>query len=340
MKKAKNLYMCRSPLQLLNCIEAREKMGQAGAEDIIFCAWRAEPDKQLMLRLLKIYPHWSEVYFLPLYPIKNQISALINIFWKTRHFSNLFVGDTTHLINIFINKVGTFGSIHLVDDGTATHSLAQRIGNRTLHKTRKNGTPRGKINSAIQAHLGMSQTFLYRAKIFTLYQIDSKNPKNEVIPNELTFTKAIIGKKPRSKEIWFIGSNIRKSVLNDEIDYIELLKQVNRSIDLSQVVYIPHRKETSDHLSQIAVAFNMEIRRLNNIIELELANVSALPESFISFGSSALDTIDIIAKTPTTVFCIPEDSIKEKSIPAYREMYKSFSEKGFKIIKMAAPKLQ
>lgn len=332
-----NLYICRSPLQLLNCIEACEKLGQNGGANILICAWRAEIDRQMMLRVLELYPHWAEIHFFPLYPTKNQIPVLLDVFRKRRHFANLFIGDTTHLINIFINKVGHFESIHLVDDGTATISLAKRIAARSLHRIRKNNTPRGKLSTALQAQLGLSPMFMYKAKFFTFYPIEHLGLADRMVLNEFKFIKSRIQNKPRSQEIWFIGSNIREIILKNSRDYDEFLAQVNRQIDLSTVVYIPHRKEPDSYLSETSKRFNMEIRRLDSILEIELIKSETLPKHIISFGSSALDTLDILAKSPVTVFCIPDKCINTTSRSAYKDMYESMAKKGFKLIQLDEP---
>ncbi|MGE0111627.1 hypothetical protein [Aquabacterium sp.] len=332
-----NLYICRSPLQLLNCIEACEKLGQNGGANILICAWRAEIDRRMMQHALELYPHWSEIHFFSLYPTKNQIPILLDVFRKRRHFANLFIGDTTHLINIFINKVGNFESIYLVDDGTATISLAKRIATHSIHRIRKNNTPRGRLSTVLQARLGLSPMFMYQAKFFTFYQIGHLGLADRIVPNDFKFIKSRIQDKPRSEEIWFIGSNIREIILKNNLDYDDFLAQVNQRVDLSKVVYIPHRKEHDSYLSDISKRFKMEIRRMDSILEIELTRTANLPRSIISFGSSALDTLDILAKSPVTVFCIPEKSIKTTSKSAYRDMYDSMKDKGFKMIELNDP---
>lgn len=327
-----NLYICRSPLQLLNCIEACEEFGKDGALNVLFCAWRSTADRKLLQHLLNLYPNWSEVHFFPLYPTRNQISPLIRIFNKNRKFTNLFVGDTTHLINIFINKIGKFKSIYIIDDGSATLTLAKRIANTSLHRTNKSNTQRSALKTALQAHMGLSPMFMYQAKFFTFYPIHETIPPEKIVKNDLKFCKSRTQEKARSREIWFIGSNIRQIALERKEDYNDFLAQVNRQIDLSKVIYIPHRKESDQDLKEISNKFKMEIRRLENILEIELVHASTLPESFISFGSSALDTIDILSKSPITVFRLPEQSIRSQLRSAYRDMYESMLKKGFNFI--------
>ncbi len=327
-----NLYICRTPLQLLNCIEACEHFGLRGGDNILVCAWRAERDRDLMRRLLDHYPHWREVHFFPLYPTRHQLPVMLRVFRRHRHFAHLFFGDTTHLINLFINKIGSFDSIHLVDDGTATLHRARQIAERTLHLQRKNFTARHPAASALLAALGLSATFHYRAGLFTIYDIPQPALRRRVVRNTLAFCKSRIGEKPRSAEIWFIGSNIRREVLIDAADYDDFLDQVHRRIDLSKVVYIPHRKEQDDYLATISRRYGMEIRRLPDILEIELVNAATIPAAFVSFGSSAVDTIDILVHPPISIFRIPEAAIEPVRRESVRGMYHSAIEKGFEVV--------
>ncbi len=332
-----SLFLCRSPLQLLNCIEACEHFGLRGTHTVMVCAWRAERDKHLMQRLLDLYPHWSELYFFPLYPTKGQLPVMLKVFRGRRHFAHLFVGDTTHLINVFLNKVARFDSIHLVDDGNATLSLAERIAKRTLHTLRKNLTPRSGLASAIQAGLGLSPVFLYEARFFTIYGIAHPQLEGRIVRNQLGFCRSRLGEKPRTDEIWFIGSDIRREWLENRADYDAFLEQVHRRIDLSKVVYIPHRKEPDDYLAEVSRRYGMEVRRLKAILELELVSAPTLPKAFVSFGSSALDTIDLLIKPPITVFRPPSASIRQMWRQMVDEIYEDAVNKGFEVIDLEMP---
>lgn len=327
-----SLFLCRSPLQLLNCIEACEHFGLRGTHTVMVCAWRAERDKHLMQRLLDLYPHWSELHFFPLYPTKGQLPVMLKVFRGRRHFAHLFYGDSTHLINVFLNKVGRFDAMHMVDDGTATLHHARQVAERTLHLQRKNFTYRHPLASKMLAGLGLSPTFNYRAKFFTIYDIPQAALRGRVVRNSLDFCRARLGNKPRSGEIWFIGSNIRREVLVNPGDYEDFLVQVGQHVDLSKVVYIPHRKEADDYLAGLSRCFGMEIRRLQDILEIELINAPTIPASFISFGSSAVDTIDLLIHPPITLFRIPDAAIEPVRLESVRGMYQSSAEKGFQII--------
>ena len=337
--KKPSLFFCRSPLQLLNCIEASEHFGLRNKNTVLVCAWRSERDRQLMQRLLDLYPHWSELHFFPLYPSKGQLPVMWKVFRDKRDFANLFIGDTTHLINFFINKIGNFDTIYMVDDGTATIRRSRQIYEKKLHLQRKNFTDYNPAIALIFSKIGISPIFLYQAKFFTIYNNLNEGLSSKIEKNQLLYCKSKLKEKSRTDEIWFIGSNIRCEVLKNPEDYEIFLDQVNEHVDFSQVTYIPHRKETDAYLETISKRYNMKIRRLQDIIEIELIKAKALPNSIISFGSSAIDTIKILTQLPIKIFKIPNQSIKTTRIESVQGMYDEASRSELNLVELKPSKV-
>lgn len=330
--KLPNLFICRSPLQLLNCTEACEHFGLRDEYTILMCAWRAERDKEMMANILDMYPHWSEVHFFPLYPTSGQWNILRNIFGRHKKFSHLFVGDTTHLINFFINKIGNFDEIYWVDDGTATHHRIRQISEKQLHMQRKNFSFRPAWQTLILNKIGMLPTFAYGSKFFTIYKSPQHSTKNFITKNELSFIKSKISQKPTSDEIWFIGSNIRNEVLLNPLEYTNLMQKISEITDLKNVTYIPHRKESDKYLEDLASELGFKVLRFKNIIEVELTTINRLPKKIISMGSSAIDTITQLTSIPITLFKVPTNYCTPIRKESMENMYKESKDKNIEII--------
>lgn len=284
-----------------------------------------------MANILDMYPHWSEVHFFPLYPASGQWKILRKIFGRYRKFSHLFVGDTTHLINFFINKIGNFDEIYWVDDGTATHHRIRQISERQLHKQRKNFSFRPAWKTYILNKIGMLPTFAYNSKFFTIYNSPQHPNKNFITKNELSFLKSKIHQKPTSEEIWFIGSNIRNEVLLNPSDYTKLMKKIAAVTDFKNVTYIPHRKESDKYLEDLANQLGFKILRFKNIVEVELATINKIPNKIISMGSSAIDTITQLTSIPITLFKIPTDYCIPMRKESIENMYKEAKERKIDI---------
>lgn len=303
-------------------------------ETILICAWRAERDKDLMANILALYPYWSKVYFFSLYPTKNQWSILREISKNYREFENLFLGDTTHLINIFINKFWKLNEIYWVDDGTATHHRIRQISERTLHLQKKNFKFRPRWATRIMSAFGMLPTFAYRSKFFSIYKNNTSPKKIDIIKNTLSFTKSNLSNKPQSNDIWFIGSNIRNEALRNPDDYSEFMRQISLKVDMRNVTYIPHRKESDDYLKILSEELGFKIKRLDNILEIELTKPTPLPEEFISMGSSAIDTITALIDAKVRLFKIPIHNCTTERQESIGNMYKDAQHKGIEIIEL------
>ncbi len=287
-----------------------------------------------MANILDMYPHWSEVHFFPLYPASGQWKILRNIFGRYKKFSHLFVGDTTHLINLYINKIGKFSEIFFIDDGNSTLSRADKIFEKSLHLERKNHTPRPYWLTIFLLKLGLLQNFAYNSKFFSIYKPNQEIQNKIFIKNNLTYTKSKIKSKSQSNDIWFIGSNLKNEILENPDDYIKLLNEAVQQRPHENIIYIPHRKESDTQLNEFREKLNIKIVRLRNIIEIELLESNEVPKEIISFGSSAIDTIGILTDIKITIFRIPTKYDKNHRKSALERMYRDAQSKEIPIINL------
>lgn len=324
-----DLYLCRSPLQLLNCIEAREALGKSDRKNVLIAAHCVPLDKVMMAKLLELYPHWDEVHFFPLYPLGNQVAAMRRVLSRRPVVDRLIVGDSTQFLNLLINRVIRPRSCIMVDDGASTMSRAPLIANRSLHLFRKNLAPQSRLVSKLKSWLGLAPTYLYKAKFFTLYDLQKFGLGDRCAMNTLAHCRSRLTQKPIGEEVWFIGSNFRGDLLADPADYDNIIGHLAHFEDLSRVIYIPHRKEPEDYLARLAKMHGFTIRRFESIVELEVLNIESLPARIISFGSSAVNTLNELIARPTTVYQVPREMIAPHRWALVRELYEVCHKKGY-----------
>lgn len=328
-----DVYICRSPLQLLNCIEAHNKF-KSGNKSLLFAAHSVPQDESLMKKLLELYPSWDEVVFFPLYPIFNQIAAVRRFFRRKTQVEKLFIGDSTKFINFVINNHMKPKLCIMVDDGASTLSRAPLIAERTLHLRKKNLAPQSRIISKFQESVGLAATYLYNARFFTLYDLAKFNLQDRTDPNELEYCRSKLQQKPLNQETWFIGSNFRGDLLKNPESYEKLISNLSQLEDLTRVVYIPHRKEPDDYLAMLASQHGFTVRRFTTIIELEILNSTHLPERIISFGSSAVNTLNQLIHRPTTIYQVPQALLAEHRSKVAIELYDVCKSNGYTMIEL------
>lgn len=329
-----DLYLCRSPLQLLNCIEARKALG-GERRSVLLAAHCVPLDKSMMEKLLVLYQGWDEVHFFPLYPLRNQIATMRRVLRARPLVERLVIGDSTQFLNLLINRVLRPRSVVMVDDGASTLSRAPFIADRTLHLRRKNLAPKSPLLGRLKAWLGLEPTYLYRADFFTFYDL-AKFGLHGSRRNTLAFCRSCLAQKPLSDETWFIGSNFRGDLLLDPASYDGLVERLAEFEDLSRVVYIPHRKEPDDYLATLAARHGFTVRRFEAMVELEVLKAAALPARIISFGSSAVNTLHELIARPTVVYQVPPDLIAAHRWKVLEEQYALGRSKGYTMIDLAS----
>lgn len=114
---------------------------------------------------------------------------MLKVFRGRRHFAHLFYGDSTHLINVFLNKVGRFDAMHMVDDGTATLHHARQVAEELARRTcsARISLYRHPLASRLLAGLGLNSTFNYQAKFSLRSTTFPAGPEGPVVTNTLNF---------------------------------------------------------------------------------------------------------------------------------------------------------
>ena len=287
-----------------------------------------------MENLIRLYPLWEEVVFFPLYPIKNQISAMSRFFTRKIQVERIFIGDSTKFINFVINKFIKPKLCVMVDDGASTLSLAPFIADRKLHLRKKNLAPQSSQLSKIKSWAGLAPTYLYDARFFTIYDLKKFGLQNRTDLNTLDYCRSKLKEKSINQETWFIGSNFRGDLLAKPESYEKLIAHLSELEDLTRVIYIPHRKEPDDYLAVLASRYGFTVRRFTTIIEIEVLNATALPKRIISFGSSAINTLNHLISRPTTVYQVPDAILAEHRRQVLTELYEVCKENGYTMIEL------
>ena len=300
------LFICRSPLQLLNCIEANEALDRRARRSVLLAGHVSARDEAMMSRLLTHYDGFSQVSLFPLYPLKNQKAALRPLLGEAPAVARLIVGDTTQYLNRLLNRRLKPESVVMVDDGASTLSRAPLIAARSLHRYRKNLAPQAPVVSWIKHGLALDPRFLYKAKFFSMYDLSGFGLAERTIRNEFAWLSARLADKPVGSATWFIGSNFAGDLLAHGEDYPKLITQLAEREDMRTLEYIPHRKESDELLQSLSQAHGFRLRRFENMLEIALLEeVDALPARIVSFGSSAVNTLHRLIRRPTTLYRLP-----------------------------------
>lgn len=316
----KNVFIVKSPLQLLNAMEARCHFEL----DFHSCVLIIMGDKKSfpqMLNLVKENDAWGMVFLLDNIPVfvrskflnycngSSSIKTSLFKFQKSSFFSvlklnklayflkeagYLFVGDNHNpLMRHFINRLKHRKTV-LLDDGVGAVYMA------SIRKKRHHTTPDIKLNKKIKL---MAKRFFQRlndrqvdeVSFFSAYNLDLSE-KDELVHNDYRCLNNKKKSLDRINDVYFLGTPFSEVGVMSEGDYLRQLNMVREKYNNQVFKYISHRRESPDKLKKIENEMGIEVIAFNYPIEYQLAMIGPVPKILTSFVTSALENLRIIMR--------------------------------------------
>jgi hypothetical protein len=323
-----SISLIRTPFQLFNCIEAIKEFNSYGS-NILICIYKNDVDKNFFEEILKELL-WENVYFFKLNSFNRVFYPflLTNILRKYKNVEFCFFGLITSYIVHSINQIKAKNNI-LIDDGNETFLIANNIKNNTYeNKFRNNYLNKilGKKNSL---------DFISKLKIFTFFNLNSYALNNEVIKNDYKNFKKLIDNLPENNEIFFIGSNLINNYIKKEY-FEEILKNTIRYFNNYKIIYVPHRYEDMNYLSELSEKYTFELKKFSTILELAIFQYKKKPSGLITIRSTALETLGYLydIKFLKVIELDKTELLKKNQIIEYTNLYKNYIEKKIPLIKV------
>ena len=321
-----NFFIARTPLQLFNSIEARDRFHK-DERNILFYQYKNSIDKEQIENLID--DSWFDTIEYPL-TLSNRLffPILLNkikLKYKNR-VSSCYYGAYNGIISHLINSINPSNNF-LVDDGIKTIKISQFIKDNKLDK-------RGFLRPVKDFLLKSSRGYIYKSKFFTVYKEIENYLPNRVIINDYRAFKDRVSDMNREDIVYFIGTALLKRTLKDRYIFekelervIEYYKQRNQKF-----IYILHRYEEIEYLDSLAKKYGFEAVKFNNIIEVELLQRAVFPKEVSSFASTAVETINMIYGVEMKIFELDNSKIYDKYQKVFQDLYNNFRDKGVEVI--------
>ena len=326
MKKNINIFIARTPLQLFNCIEARDRFHK-DEQNILFYQYRSVIDKKQIENLID--SSWYEVVEYPL-TLSNRLFFPISLSkivskYKSK-VSSCYYGAYNGIISHLINSLNPTHK-YLVDDGIKTIKISQFIKDNKLDK-------RGFLRPIKDWLLNSTREYIYQSKFFTVYDEIENHLPHRVVKNDYRAFKKRVSTMKREDIVYFIGTALlKRSIKTEEIFEQELERVIEYYQERNQkFIYILHRYEDIEYMNSLAKKYSFEAVRFDNIIEVELLRRGVVPSGVSSFASTAVETIDMIYGVEVKIFELDNSGIFEKYQKVFQDLYNNFREKGVDVI--------
>jgi hypothetical protein len=307
------VFLIKSPLQLLNAMEARHHFGLAGEECLLLnlADRKSRCQIEAMIRHSCAWPCTQYVSDLPLfygdslsdfpaaglfYPLlRSRVLAfrrLSRLAQCLGEVEQIFIGDyrelpMRHLANILPHRETV-----LLDDGTATLTIAE---------SRLRGSDQGRPLSFFKQLkcwlkrqiLGLRSQELEALTFFSVYHVRMR-PSDRLVVNTYSYLRQKMANEAGVRDVYFLGSPLIEAKIMGKAEHLAHLAAVRKHFSGDRLVYIAHRRESRSWLQQVEAEIGFEVRHFEFPIEYQIAMVGPRPRVLASFISSALGNCQLI----------------------------------------------
>jgi len=304
MIKLDNLFVIRSPLQLINCIEAINYFNLKDNILVIIYNNTENTNKQID-NLIDLYP-WKNIIRLNQEQKRSKFFIYIALIKKLKkeRYNYLFFGDFGSIYKLIIANVKK-NQVWYVDDGVGTINVYKSIlVDNTLNK----------LSSRMLRFLlaGLSIKIKDDINLFTYFDLKPLK-HSKVIYNGLEyFSKQYLQNSVNDDIVYILGQPLVETNLLLEDDYFYYLDSIKSMFD-KKIIYIPHRTEVIDERMNRYKSDDFEILEIDVPVELYFMNQKINPYHIVSFLTTALFTLKkLYKKTKYSYIYIPSDKILER----------------------------
>ncbi len=309
----KNFFLVKTPLQLLNAIEARHYY-QLNKEDCILVLMADRKSQAQLNNLADDVNEWELVVDLntvPLFfsdPLQTEnlklwgcglfkrsffyAMRLNRISQKITKANYIFIGHAQYVYMRHFANTLPCSKVVCLDDGNATYLLAEE---RRCPKNKNNEKNfKKKLKLFLKTKIQKINNNDYKKlEFFTIYNIIA-GEGDSVIKHSFSYLRKNITEKNITDEVYFIGSPISETRILSQEEYLFHLKRVVKYFKNRDVVYISHRRESEMNLKEISHKLGIKVVTFDYPLEYQLSIIGPRPKIMASFISSALDSCSLI----------------------------------------------
>lgn len=353
------LAMIRTPLQLLNAVEARRHFGlQRAALMVIEYGGHGLPPFDLSL---VDGADWLAVQVIDLNPVprpfphtwldhprlhgsekvhvlrqQHRRQLLDNALRPWRKVPNLLLGN--YMQGWFRHAAQRCSRARciLLDDGTDTLRIAADRQRPDPAQDPVSVWRRPKV-WWYRRHATWNVRQRERVTFFTSYQLDLP-PGDELVVNDFRHTRERMREVPQDRRCLFLGQPLVEDGYLAPAEFARLLAGVKTSLAAVELFYVPHRRERLAELSALLDRLGIAQLALDKAFEYHLLDSPSLPAIVASFFSSALDNCRLIwgDRLRIMAFRLPAASLRVAH-DYVAGVYDYFAQRGAGAIELLRP---
>lgn len=292
-----NVYIIQSPLQFISAIEA--SYYYKNDSNILIIRYANEEVTNFQIdAILELYKSWSKVFVVPSHKYNlvtgiKTISLIKKILRKLGKPARIFIGDYRSWYTPYLLRAKFANQYYLMDDGNSTIDIQSNyLSKRKLYF---GDGIKGIVKSTI--FYFVSRRFSgekFNVNIFTSFNLEPVFDGQTVIGHDFEYLRWIsVDKKFDETSIYFFGapiSELKLLPIDREIEILGRIRDFYKDRNI-KIIYIPHRRESSDKLKIIKGALQVKVVYFKHCAEIELVLSKVIPFGIASFYSTTLHTL-------------------------------------------------
>lgn len=297
----KNLFIIRSPLQVLNAYEA---IAHFDLKNNVFLIVQNHLDKNnVQMRDMLAMCEYEELIEMP--PSKSNYFRYVALTRKLKKhaYNFIFFGNLGSFQKLLLANL-EYGKSYLLEDGTST-----LVFHKELCEEKQPISWRDMRFLFSGLHIKRKKPVAY----FTIFDLERKGEEEILQHGFNCLKKAKCDVFASVEEVYFLGQCFVSADVVSYEAYLYYLQRVKNDFLNEKIVYIPHRAETIT--TELRTLEDEHFRILENNMPIEMYFISnkIKPKYVVSFYSTALFTLaKIFDKTIVKSYAICEKDLKAK----------------------------
>lgn len=227
---------------------------------------------------------------------------------------NIFMGSCTNIYHLSVAaEFEQKAKVHLLYDG---------LGVLTFANARKNGETSIKRFPKLYKMLGYKEPNISNLTFVAPYELE--------VGTEDSFLKIETNEKHQrdivllEDQVFFIGQPLLEIGIISRYYYFKSLKWIIEQNPGKKVVYIPHPRERTDNLQEVAKI--MPVKKLNMVFEEYYLTSEVFPKKVVSYCSSVLLNLFFFeGAVEIEALKVPQDEIRlKKYMQPFNNIYEFF----------------
>ncbi|MDD3442357.1 MAG: hypothetical protein PHW89_03755 [Sulfurimonas denitrificans] len=317
----KNLFVLKSPLQIINALEAVAHFKLSN--NIFVLIYTDSLVNENQMRELADSNSMPDIEFIHVKKeFKSKFLKYVQLIkeFKKDSYNHIFLGEIGKFHKVLLANIKK-EKVFLLDDGTATIKFYNEV-------IKTNKYNRYKFKEMRFLLFGLRVKIKDKINLFTYFDFEPIHGV-EIVKNRLeNLRKNNQGQECKHNEeiIYFIGEPLDQINVIDTDTYKDMIENLINMFK-KKVIYIPHRYESKQLKKTVSSVDNklFEIKNINKPIETYFIEQKIYPKHIISCSSTALTTLGMMYEEAiVNIIKIPENDNNRAYFDSFlREFYEN-----------------